>query len=334
MAENQPPPNGRNAAVSSAETSGDERSILATLNGNRTRKLGRKDDTVKQLEASLDLERLKTKSALKDLADLATKLTKLGELSDKRGLKVSELQLELKADRKSAVADLLAEKKAALANLNLEKKIHKKELKVEVEGVSTRVKAQIAKTKEVETARKLLQKKLDASSRALTTLQGAFESAKRKSSELSCDIMSVARSKDSLKDDIKNLHKTIKTLKSKVDNQLAQKNTHAVEMQRMKNEYKQLGLDELRVKFVNKKAGGGGRSSGTMNLEEKKDFITHQALLKQQGKDSDLARAIHQKEVKKKDVQSNLGFAANMLHNTSNLNGGMWSSTAVGDVSC
>jgi hypothetical protein len=111
MAENQPPPNGRNAAVSSAETSGDERSILATLNGNRTRKLGRKDDTVKQLEASLDLERLKTKSALKDLADLATKLTKLGELSDKRGLKVSELQLELKADRKSAVADLLAEKR-------------------------------------------------------------------------------------------------------------------------------------------------------------------------------------------------------------------------------
>ncbi len=57
MAENQPPPNGRNAAVSSAETSGDERSILATLNGNRTRKLGRTDDTVKQLEASLDLER-------------------------------------------------------------------------------------------------------------------------------------------------------------------------------------------------------------------------------------------------------------------------------------
>ncbi len=108
MAENQPPPNGRNAAVSSAETSGDECSILATINGNRTCKLGQKDNTVKQLEASLDLERLKTKSALKDLADLATKLTKLGELSDKRGLKVSELQLELKADRKSAVADLLA----------------------------------------------------------------------------------------------------------------------------------------------------------------------------------------------------------------------------------
>ncbi len=72
----------------------------------------------------MGLEWLKTKSTLKDLEDLGPKLSKLGELSDKRGLKVSELQLELKADRKTAVADLLAEKKAALANLNLEKKIH------------------------------------------------------------------------------------------------------------------------------------------------------------------------------------------------------------------
>jgi hypothetical protein len=43
-----------------------------------------------------------------------------------------------------------------------------------------------------------------------------------------------------------------------------------------------------------------------MQLEQKEDFVTHQAL----------------------------GFAANMLHNMSNLNGGMWSSMAVGDVSC
>ncbi len=136
-----------------------------------------------------------------------------------------------------------------------------------------------------------------------------------------------------MKEDIKVLNKTIKSLKSKVDNQLVQKNTHAVEMQRMKNEYKQLGLDELREKFSNKKSGGGGRSSGTMNLE-KKGLCDPSSLLKQQGKDSDLAWAIHQKEVKKKDMQSNLGFAANMLHNTSNLNGGMWSSTAVGNVSC
>jgi hypothetical protein len=39
----------------------------------------------------LDLERQKTKSALKDLAGLETKLAKLGKLSDKHGLEVSEL---------------------------------------------------------------------------------------------------------------------------------------------------------------------------------------------------------------------------------------------------
>jgi hypothetical protein len=127
MAENQPPPNGRNAAISSAETSGDRQtSILAVLNGKCPRKVGQKEDVVKELEATLDLERLKTKSALKDLADLGTKLIKLGELSDKCGLKVSELQLELKADRKSVVADLLVEKKLLWPISILRKKFTRK----------------------------------------------------------------------------------------------------------------------------------------------------------------------------------------------------------------
>jgi hypothetical protein len=85
-------------------------------------------------------------------------------------------------------------------------------------------------------------------------------------------------------------------------------------MQQMKNDHKQLGLDELREKIDNKKAGGGGGSSGLMSLEQKKDFVSHQAFVKQVSKDSDLAQAYHQKEVKKKDVQSNFGFVGNMLH--------------------
>jgi hypothetical protein len=97
----------------------------------------------------------------------------------------------------------------------------------------------------------------------------------------------------------------------------------------LKDKYKQLGLDKLREKIVNKKAGGGG-SSGPVNLEQKKDFVTHQAFVKQQSKDSNVTQAIHQKEVKKKDVQSYLGFAVNMLDNMSNVKGGMWSSMAVG----
>jgi prefoldin subunit 5 len=77
-----------------------------------------------------------------------------------------------------------------------------KEFKVEVKGVLAQVKAQIVITKEVELARKLVQKKLDASTKALSVLQGALETLKRKSSELSCDIMSVAKSKYSLKENI------------------------------------------------------------------------------------------------------------------------------------
>jgi hypothetical protein len=104
-------------------------------------------------------------------------------------------------------------------------------------------------------------------------------------------------------------------------------------MQKMKNDYKQLGLDKLPEKLNIKKAGGA--SDGPMSLEQKKDFDSHQAFVKQASKDIDLACAFQQKEIKKKDVEySNLGFAANMLHNTSNLNGGMWSSMSGGDVSC
>jgi hypothetical protein len=73
----------------------------------------------------------------------------------------------------------------------------------------------------------------------------------------------------------------------------------------LKNKYKQLGLDELREKFVNKKACGGG-SNEPLTLEQKKDFVTHQAFVKQQSKDSNLAKAIHQKEVKKKMCNATL----------------------------
>jgi hypothetical protein len=135
------------------------------------------------------------------------------------------------------------------------------------------------------------------------------------------------------KEDIKVLNKTIKSLTNKLDNQLEHKNAHELEMQRMKNNYKQLGLDELREKLVNKKKVGGSSKAGAMTLEEKKDFVSHQAFVKQASKDSDVARAFQQKEIKRKDVQTNLRSAANTLHHTSNLNGGMWSSTSVGDVS-
>jgi hypothetical protein len=64
MAKNQPLPNSRNTAIATAEASGNEGSPLADLNGKRSRKSGPKRELVKELEATLGLERLKTKSAL------------------------------------------------------------------------------------------------------------------------------------------------------------------------------------------------------------------------------------------------------------------------------
>jgi hypothetical protein len=73
--------------------------ILANLNGNCSRGLGPKQAKVKKIDAKLDLEWKKTRSALKDLADLETKLAKLDKLSDKHGLKVSKLQTALRANQ-------------------------------------------------------------------------------------------------------------------------------------------------------------------------------------------------------------------------------------------
>jgi chromosome segregation ATPase len=198
-----------------------------------------------------------------------------------------------------------------------------------------KVKAQLSLSKDVESTKKTLQKKFDGQLKTLALLQKAFQESKRRSSELSADLVASSRSKDELKDNIKVLNKTMKSLKSKLDNQLEQKNDHDYRMQKMKNDYKQMGLDELREKLTEKKTGGSSSlaSSGPMSLEEKKDFVSHQALVKQAGKDNDLARAVKQKEIKKKDVQSNLVYSANMMHSTSNMNGGNWSSKSVGDVS-
>jgi hypothetical protein len=154
--------------------------------------LGAKPVKVKKMEATLLLERQKSKTALKDLADLETKLAKLGELSDKRGLKVSELQIQLKAEKKAGVPDL-----------SLQKKNYKKELKVKNDLTLSRVKAQININKDVESTKKGLQMKLDAKDRTLALLQKAFAESKRQSSELSSDIRSVSKAKDLLKDKVR-----------------------------------------------------------------------------------------------------------------------------------
>jgi predicted ribosome quality control (RQC) complex YloA/Tae2 family protein len=129
------------------------------------------------------------------------------------------------------------------------------------------VKAQINISKDDESSKKTLQKKFDAQSKTLALLQKAFTESKRCSLELSADIMSASKAKDLFNENIKVLNKTIKSLKSKVNNHLVQKNDLDFRMQKMKNDYKQMGLDELCKKLTNKKAGG--MSTGPMSLEER-----------------------------------------------------------------
>jgi hypothetical protein len=105
-------------------------------------------------------------------------------------------------------------------------------------------------------------------------------------------------------------------------------------MQKMRNEYKQLDLDQAREKNENKKhAAPTKAASGALSLEDKKALESHKVDCKRRTKDDDFARDKMKKDTKARDVQSNLGFAANMLQNTSNMNGGMWQTGSVADVS-
>jgi hypothetical protein len=106
-------------------------------------------------------------------------------------------------------------------------------------------------------------------------------------------------------------------------------------MQKMRNKYKQLDLDQARKKTENKKKAAPSKAaSAALTLEDKKELESHKVDCKWQTKDDDFARDKMKKDTKARDVQLNLGFAANMLQNTTNMNDGMWQTGSVADVSC
>jgi hypothetical protein len=100
-------------------------------------------------------------------------------------------------------------------------------------------------------------------------------------------------------------------------------------MQKMRNKYKQLDLDQVRKKTAPSKA-----ASAALTLEDKKELESHKVDCKRQTKDDDFAINKMKKDTKAHNVQSDLGFAAIMLQNTTNMNGGMWQTGSVADVSC
>ena len=102
----------------------------------------------------------------------------------------------------------------------------------------------------------------------------------------------------------------------------------------MRVKVRQLALEETRERSSKASAAPKtANKSKTMGLDDKKELATHNALLKKQQKENDDIWAALKKDLKKKETQSNLGFAAGMLQNTSNMNGGMWQSTSVAEVS-
>jgi hypothetical protein len=85
---------------------------------------------------------------------------------------------------------------------------------------------------------------------------------------------------------------------------------------------------------VNLKSGKTAKStSAAMGLDAKKELATHNALLKKQQKDWDEERNASKKAAKKKELQTKLGFAAGMMQNTLNMNGGMWQHSSMAEVS-
>ncbi len=102
----------------------------------------------------------------------------------------------------------------------------------------------------------------------------------------------------------------------------------------MRIKVKRLAVEETRESSSKGSAAPKtARKAQGMGLDDKKELATHNALLKKQQKENDDARAALKKDLKKKETQSNLGFAAGMVQQKSNLNGGMWQSSSVAEVS-
>ena len=320
MAENEPHSNARNGTIDMAEGHAIGRAPLRDVNGNNASATGSKLAEIKKLEGLLAVERKRSKSALKDLALAETKRKKLLDLLDERGLEV----VQLKSGKTGAVAEV-----------NLLKKLHKTELKSEKELTKKEILAKSVTIKTLESTKNSLRKELNKVNKQYETLGKLHSNLVERNSELSATHVAVLRVKADLISSSKSQAKEVKRLTLLVNNQQEKKLKHEFDMQEMRVTVKHLALEETRER--SSKASAAPRTTKTkslaMGLDEKKELATHNALLKKQSKENDDARAALKKELKKKETQSNLGFAAGMVQQNSNLNGGMWQSSSVAEVS-
>jgi hypothetical protein len=176
--------------------------------------------------------------------------------------------------------------------------------------------------------KKTLKQDFDKVKRQYETLGKLHSNLVERNSELNATHVAVLNVKAELISLSKGQAREVKHLTKLVDNQQEKKLKHERDIQEMRVKVKQLALKET-LERSSKASAAAPKTPKTktpkkllaMGLDDKK--ATHNTLLKKQQKEKDDARAALKKELKKKETQSNLGFAAGMLQQTSNLNGGM-----------
>jgi hypothetical protein len=325
MAENQPPANAspppntplqdRSIALSVLPlASSIVRATLGNANGNHRGRSKPAKTAVQEAETEVVLERKNQVFAERNLAAANLRVANLWELNEKRNLDLAQLTTDNKC-----LSDLLKSQKT----------LFKMEIDVEKAHTTSKVQMKKEAVKAVTSSKQALKRDFDKQKKAYHSLLGTSNTNKVKISDLNCTQSSLMWMRTDLQNEVKSLVKEVKWLTKKIDNQLDKKLNHELSMQKMRNEYKQLDIDQACKKIENKKAVPSKAASAALSLEDKKELESHKVDCKRRTKDDNFARNKMKKGTKAQDVQSNLGFAANMLQNTLNMNGGMWQTGSV-----
>jgi hypothetical protein len=323
MADDEPPSNAQNAAVFMAEAYAVDRAPDPDPNGNNASTSMPSARAYRRLEQALAAERKKSKIAAVEFKDAELKRKKLLELLDDRGLQVAKLEADEKLSKTGSVAEV-----------KLLKKLHKADTKTEKDTVKKATAILTAKIKDLQADKKTAAKVLAKLEKKNEQLQVTHKELQDDTHNLKAEHVAVLNVKAGLAKTVKSQASKIKSLTSRVDDQLDKKQKHSESLASMRIKVKELALEETRQRIAHPNLAKLPKTStAAMGLDAKKELATHNALLKKQQKDCDEQRNASKKALKKKEIQTNLGFAAGMLQSTSNLNGGMWSHSSVAEVS-
>jgi hypothetical protein len=267
-----------------------------------------------------EAEATRRASAEKKLAEATKKNEQLAELRDKRNMDL----LKAQSDNKFLVDSLKSEKALSKKSLDGQKALSKKELDSQKAQATSQMAIKKEAIKVLTLAKASLKREFDKQKRALDVLRKHHDATKVKVSDLNCTQSNLMRTRTDLQNEIKSFQRQVKVLTKSSDDQLVKKLAHELDLQKLKNEHKKLELDQTRERLEQKKAPINKASSVALSLENRMELESHKADCKRRQKDDDAARDKMKKDNKARDIQSNLGFAANMLQNTSNMNGGMW----------